>query len=182
MTGRKGLGVALGAVALIWGAMAGAETQWVHFPKGKHHATLSETLDPGAKTSYAVEAKRGEDFRVVFSLASGKCAYQVIDPNGSVVHQADVLGGSWEHKLKKPGEWRVRVDNPHKASCSYDVEIKLAFAEDLLDSLNALVARQAEQIEALGREVVRLKERLERAGTGDALGPFDPADEIPPHY
>mgnify|MGYP003627399181 FL=1 len=38
-----------------------------------------------------------------------------------------------------------------------DIEVKLAFAEELLDSLNALVARQAGQIEALGREVVQLK-------------------------
>lgn len=126
MTGRKGLGAALGAVALIWGTGAAAEAQWVHFPKGKHHATLSENLDPGAKTSYAVEAKWNETFRVVFSLASGKCGYEVIDPNGRIVHEGDVLGGSWERQLKKPGEWRVRVDNPHKSTCTYDVEIKLA--------------------------------------------------------
>lgn len=63
-----------------------------------------------------------------------------------------------------------------------ELEIKLAFAEDLLESLNALVARQAEQIEALGREVVRLKERTERGdgGVGGAAGA--PADERPPHY
>lgn len=62
-----------------------------------------------------------------------------------------------------------------------ELEIKLAFAEDLLESLNAQVARQAERIEVLGRELLRLKHRLEQAGAGDATGSAAP-DEKPPHY
>ena len=40
-----------------------------------------------------------------------------------------------------------------------DLEIQLSFAEDLLDSLNALVARQQEQIERLASELADLKRR-----------------------
>ena len=63
-----------------------------------------------------------------------------------------------------------------------DIEVKLAFAEELLDSLNALVARQAGQIEALGREVVQLKNRLDRGDAG--AGAMSPSgdDDRPPHY
>lgn len=59
-----------------------------------------------------------------------------------------------------------------------ELEAKSAFAEDLLDSLNELVARQQQQIEFLGKEVMRLREQ---AGadpfTGRSL-----RDELPPHY
>lgn len=61
-----------------------------------------------------------------------------------------------------------------------ELEIKASFAEDLLDTLNALVARQQEQIDVLLREVSRLRQR----GGDDGLsaGPRDPRDELPPHY
>lgn len=59
------------------------------------------------------------------------------------------------------------------------LEVKLAFAEDLLDTLNATVARQQEQIELLAREVVRLRRRE----TGDdPASSAVPPDERPPHY
>jgi SlyX protein len=60
-----------------------------------------------------------------------------------------------------------------------ELEIKAGFAEDLLDSLNALVARQQETIETLVREVARLRQV-------HAAGPEAPTtglrDELPPHY
>ncbi len=62
-----------------------------------------------------------------------------------------------------------------------ELEIKLAFAEDLLESLNAQVARQAERIEVLGRELLRLKSRVEQGGTGEGTPP-GAVDERPPHY
>ncbi len=70
-----------------------------------------------------------------------------------------------------------------------ELEIRLSFFEDLLDSLNGLVARQSEQIEALGRELRRLRERLDgtvsaqegAAGHDSAAAPGY-LDERPPHY
>lgn len=62
-----------------------------------------------------------------------------------------------------------------------ELEVKASFAEDLLEALNALVARQQEQIDLLLREVRRLREAAPDEGTqGGALR--NPRDEIPPHY
>lgn len=61
-----------------------------------------------------------------------------------------------------------------------ELEIKASYADDLLDTLNAQVAKQQEQIDLLLREVSRLRQR----GGDDGLsaGPRDPRDELPPHY
>ncbi|TNF63298.1 MAG: SlyX family protein [Burkholderiales bacterium] len=58
------------------------------------------------------------------------------------------------------------------------LEVKLAYAEDLLDTLNATVARQQEQIEMLARELVRLRRREDE----EPAGPGSAAQERPPHY
>lgn len=60
-----------------------------------------------------------------------------------------------------------------------ELEIKAAFAEDLLDELNRLVARQQEQIEMLVRELVQL--RQQQAAGGEPT-PRSLRDELPPHY
>ena len=60
-----------------------------------------------------------------------------------------------------------------------DLEVKASFAEDLLDHLNALVARQQEQIELLLREVRRLRAESQQAAPA-AAGRAE--DDIPPHY
>jgi SlyX protein len=60
-----------------------------------------------------------------------------------------------------------------------DLEVKASFAEDLLDHLNDLVARQQEQIDLLIREVGKLKDRAPDSGGG---APRDARDELPPHY
>jgi SlyX protein len=61
-----------------------------------------------------------------------------------------------------------------------DLEIKASYADDLLDTLNALVAKQQEQIDLLLREVSRLRQRGSEDGSPG--GPRDPRDELPPHY
>lgn len=60
-----------------------------------------------------------------------------------------------------------------------DLEIKLSFMEDLLDSVNALVVRQQQQIDLLVREVQRLREQVQ-----DTAPPAFRSlrDDIPPHY
>ena len=71
-----------------------------------------------------------------------------------------------------------------------ELEIRLSYFEDLLDTLNGLVARQSGQIEALGRELSRMRERLESGTASGSAGGSgagaDPAsgflDERPPHY
>jgi SlyX protein len=60
-----------------------------------------------------------------------------------------------------------------------ELEVKSAFADDLLDSLNATVYRQQQQIDRLLREVRELREQL--AASAPAEG-RSLRDEIPPHY
>ena len=60
-----------------------------------------------------------------------------------------------------------------------DLEVKAAFAEDLVEQLNDIVVRQQAQIDALQRELARFREQ--------ALEAPEPAfrslrDELPPHY
>jgi SlyX protein len=60
-----------------------------------------------------------------------------------------------------------------------ELEVKLGFAEDLLDSLNRHVFRQQEQIEMLQRQLIGMHKQMQnQAGEG----PGDPRDEVPPHY
>ena len=60
-----------------------------------------------------------------------------------------------------------------------DLEIKASFAEDLVDHLNALVARQQDQINWLLREVAGLRQQSP-VGEGGVLRNL--RDELPPHY
>lgn len=60
-----------------------------------------------------------------------------------------------------------------------DMEVKAAFAEDLLDTLNETVARQQQQIEALLREVLSLRQQGPEPGAPVFRSL---RDEIPPHY
>ena len=62
-----------------------------------------------------------------------------------------------------------------------ELETKLAFAEDLLETLNQTVIRQQEQLDLQQQQLRLLHQRLQD------LQPSDdetrtPRDEIPPHY
>lgn len=59
-----------------------------------------------------------------------------------------------------------------------NLEIKLSFAEDLIEKLNETVYKQQQQIEFLYRELKAIKEQ---AGSG-SNGSTSLKDEIPPHY
>lgn len=60
-----------------------------------------------------------------------------------------------------------------------DLEVKAAYADDLLDQLNRTVFRQQQQIESLARELLALRQQL---AAGSAPGSGGGADERPPHY
>jgi len=60
-----------------------------------------------------------------------------------------------------------------------DLEAKLAFAEDLLDTLNLMAYRQQQRIDLLQAELHLLNDRLISL-TSD--GPRPPEVELPPHY
>lgn len=60
-----------------------------------------------------------------------------------------------------------------------ELEVKLAFQEDLLEKLNLTVARQQRQIELLQEQMQALYQQLPAATGAGADGSVQ---EIPPHY
>ena len=60
-----------------------------------------------------------------------------------------------------------------------DLEIKASFHEDTLDALNTIIVRQQNEIAALVREVIELRNRIPQKDN-HALG--GAAHEVPPHY
>ncbi|MFO7542377.1 MAG: SlyX family protein [Thiobacillus sp.] len=60
-----------------------------------------------------------------------------------------------------------------------ELESKLAFAEDLIDTLNQAVIRQQGQIDLLQQQLRLLHQRMQDALPEEARSL---RDEIPPHY
>lgn len=61
-----------------------------------------------------------------------------------------------------------------------ELEIKVAFQDDLLDTLNLAVARQQRQIDLLQEQLQALYQQMRASGSGGAEA--GPQHEIPPHY
>lgn len=61
-----------------------------------------------------------------------------------------------------------------------ELETKLAFAEDLLETLNQTVIRQQGQIDLMQQQLRLLHQRLQAILPDDDAR--NPRDEIPPHY
>jgi len=60
-----------------------------------------------------------------------------------------------------------------------ELEAKVAFAEDLIETLNQTVIRQQAQIDLLQQQLRLLHQRLQEALPDESGGP---RDQIPPHY
>jgi SlyX protein len=60
-----------------------------------------------------------------------------------------------------------------------ELETKLAFAEDLLETLNQTVVRQQGQIDSLQQQLRLLHQQLQDTLPDETR---TPRDEIPPHY
>lgn len=61
-----------------------------------------------------------------------------------------------------------------------DLEIKASFTEDLLDTLNEIIARQQAQIDRLTTEIATLRHQMPAADGAPAFRSL--RDELPPHY
>lgn len=61
-----------------------------------------------------------------------------------------------------------------------ELEIKLSYAEDMIDTLNKTVFRQQEQIDLLQAQIVALHRQMQE-GSAESQ-PNDLREEIPPHY
>ena len=60
-----------------------------------------------------------------------------------------------------------------------EIETKLAFAEDLIETLNQTVIRQQGQIDLLQQQLRLLHQQLQERLPDES---HTPRDEIPPHY
>jgi SlyX protein len=60
-----------------------------------------------------------------------------------------------------------------------EIEIKLSYAEDTTEALNATVFRQQQQIDSLIQELRALREQLQASGANESRSL---RDELPPHY
>ena len=60
------------------------------------------------------------------------------------------------------------------------LEIKSAYAEDLLEDLNLTIYKQQQQIDRLVQMVKDLHQRMPEQGGGASAGNL--RDELPPHY
>ncbi len=60
-----------------------------------------------------------------------------------------------------------------------ELEVKLAFAEDLLEELNKTVYRQQQQIDRLEKELRELRKQLAASMPSEQRSL---RDDIPPHY
>ncbi|MBH9578976.1 SlyX family protein [Inhella proteolytica] len=59
-----------------------------------------------------------------------------------------------------------------------ELEIKASFTDDLLEQLNDVIARQQQQIDALQRELLALRQQVREMPSA----PGSVRDERPPHY
>ncbi|MCC7225217.1 MAG: SlyX family protein [Burkholderiaceae bacterium] len=71
------------------------------------------------------------------------------------------------------------MDGTLDAQRLIELEIKSALADDALDQLSQTLFRQQEQLDALAKEVIRLRDLISRI---EADSPRSLRDELPPHY
>lgn len=72
----------------------------------------------------------------------------------------------------------MSLDTPMDARIT-ELEIKISYAEDMIDELNRVVFRQQQQIDLLLGQIKSLREQVQNATPGE---PRSLRDELPPHY
>lgn len=63
-----------------------------------------------------------------------------------------------------------------------DLQVRIAFLDDLVEQLNQQVTRQNLEIINLQKQMTLLYQRVESAGLSEGIAEFDPIIDRPPHY
>ncbi len=63
-----------------------------------------------------------------------------------------------------------------------DLQVRIAFLDDLVEQLNDQVAQQGAEIIDLNKKMQILYQRVESSDLSGGIAPFDPLTNKPPHY
>ena len=63
-----------------------------------------------------------------------------------------------------------------------DLQVRIAFLDDLVEQLNDQVAQQSLEIADLKKQMQLIYQRIESADLSEGIAPFDPITNRPPHY
>ncbi|TCB79972.1 SlyX family protein [Acinetobacter sp. ANC 4173] len=63
-----------------------------------------------------------------------------------------------------------------------DLQVRIAFLDDLVEQLNEQVIRQHAEIADLKKQMQFLYQRVESADLSEGIEAFDPFSNVPPHY
>ncbi len=61
-----------------------------------------------------------------------------------------------------------------------DLETRIAFLEDTVDTLNQLVYQQAKEIDQFNQAMQNMTQHMKQVQSD--ISEFKPQDEVPPHY
>ncbi|KXZ63434.1 SlyX family protein [Acinetobacter venetianus] len=63
-----------------------------------------------------------------------------------------------------------------------DLQVRIAFLDDLVEQLNQQLAIQSKEIADLKKQMQILYQRVEASDLSEGIAPFDPMSNKPPHY
>lgn len=63
-----------------------------------------------------------------------------------------------------------------------DLQVRIAFLDDLVEQLNDQLIRQSVEIADLQKQMQFLYQRVESADLSEGIAAFDPISNRPPHY
>ncbi|MGN5763489.1 SlyX family protein [Acinetobacter calcoaceticus] len=63
-----------------------------------------------------------------------------------------------------------------------DLQVRIAFLDDLVEQLNQQLAIQTQEIADLKKQMQLLYRRVESSDLSEGIAAFDPINDKPPHY
>lgn len=75
------------------------------------------------------------------------------------------------------------IDNQAPLSAPIeDLQVRIAFLDDLVEQLNDQVAQQSLELADLQKQMRILYQRMESSDLSEGIAVFDPMSNRPPHY
>jgi SlyX protein len=63
-----------------------------------------------------------------------------------------------------------------------DLQVRIAFLDELVEQLNQQIAIQARELIDLKKQMQILYQRVDASDLSEGIAPFDPMSDKPPHY